>query len=387
MMMDGSVFIQPSGKLVRTSVGPGTSRAFVPAPLPPDLEWDDQLVSQVSASDRALGQLAALGHVVPNPRLLMASFKRREAVLSSRIEGTRTDVDDLYLFEVAAGSREGSDAQEVVNYLEALDYGIERIGSLPLSRRLLCEMHRILMKGVRGGSRKPGAFRRTQNWIGTVGSAIEDARYVPPPPAEMNDALDSFEAYLNRPSPLPPLVRLAIVHYQFEAIHPFEDGNGRIGRLLVTLMLCMDGLLPGPLLYISDSLERRRAVYYDHLLAVSTASSWKQWISFFLQAVTESALDGRIRAVKLIDLHRSLREKYVNERSTLPLQLLDILFLSPAITMTSLSTQLNVTAKTAQRLINRFVEHGILREVTGHARNRVYLADSIVEVIGSRKLN
>jgi len=386
--MDAAAFTRPSGRLVRAGTGSTQCSAFVPHALPPTLNWNDELVALVSASDRAIGQLTIPGQLLPNPHLLVAAFKRREAVLSSRIEGTQASVDDLYLFEVAATRQDSaSDVREVHNYVDALDYGLNRVQTLPLSKRLICELHKRLMFGVRGQERRRGQFREQQNWIGRSGSTIDDATYVPPPPAEMNAALDDFERYLNTPSTLPPLVRVALVHYQFEAIHPFEDGNGRIGRLLIALMLCMDGILPGPLLYISDYIERRRAEYYERLLRVSTHSEWTEWIVFFLRAATDAARDGYIRANRLIELLETYRQRFAADRASTMLPLVTLLFESPAITAGIVADRLDVTPTSAQRAINKLIDAGVVREVTGKERNRIYVAHEVLGVASDRTLS
>ncbi|WP_287418153.1 Fic/DOC family N-terminal domain-containing protein, partial [Oceanithermus sp.] len=266
------------GRLV--GIGPGLW-AFAPDPLPPKLEWTSELVRALAEAERALGELAGLGRTLPNPYLFTQPFLRREAVLSSRIEGTQASLADLYAFEAQpalfALPEQRNDVLEVRNYVRALEHGLARLRELPLCLRLLREMHAILLEGARGQNRAPGEFRRVQNWIGGSGS-IEDAVYVPPPPGEILSALDALEKYLNGESPYPALVDVALVHYQFEAIHPFLDGNGRIGRLLITLMLIERGLLHEPLLYLSAYFERQREHYYRLLLEVSQKGAWEAWV-------------------------------------------------------------------------------------------------------------
>ena len=266
-----------AGRVVRAPEG---YWAFVPAPLPPALEPSWDLFSRLSDADRALSELAGRAANLPNPHLLIAPFLRREAVLSSRIEGTQASLSDLFFFEAGSPSarsatrRVPDDVQEVANYVRALEYGLKRTATLPISLRLIREIHGRLMKGVRGNHLMPGEFRRTPNWIGPAGCTLMDATYVPPPVPAMHAALDRFEKYLHQKPTLPPLVRLALVHYQFEAIHPFVDGNGRVGRLLIPLLLCHERLLPQPLLYLSAYFERHRTEYYRHLLTVSQTGSW-----------------------------------------------------------------------------------------------------------------
>ncbi len=266
----------PAGRLLQVGQDQTAYWAFAPNPLPPVLVWDAELVRVLSDADRALGELAGLGRTMPNPNLLIRPFIRREAVLSSRIEGTQADIADLYAYEAGQLPLPGvkpappeSDVREVLNYVHAMEYGLERIQTLPVSLRLLRELHERLLAGVRGDQATPGEFRRTQNWIGRPGCTLNDADFVPPPVAEMNAALDAFEKYLHAGNAYPPLVRLAVIHYQFEAIHPFLDGNGRIGRLLISLLLVHWNLLSLPLLYLSAFFERHRKDYYDLLFAVS----------------------------------------------------------------------------------------------------------------------
>ncbi len=238
----------PSGRVVRVGHGGAAYWAFIPHPLPPRLTYTPELIRTLSRADRAVGELAGLGRALPNPQLLLGPLMHREAVLSSRIEGTQADLPQLYAYAAGAPSADQGDVREVYNYVRALEYGLERLHSLPLSLRLLRELHARLMEGVRGEHAFPGEFRRAQNWIGPPGCTLNEATYVPPPPSELMDVLSDFERYLHADDDHPPLVRLAFIHYQFEAIHPFVDGNGRIGRLLLALLLVSWDLLPLPLL-------------------------------------------------------------------------------------------------------------------------------------------
>jgi len=369
-----------SGEVVRALKG---HWAFLPRPLPPSIVWTPDLVAALSAADRALGRLAGIGQTLANPHLLIRPFMRREAVLSSRIEGTQASLSDLFFFE-AAPSIEARvpDVAEVANYVAALEYGLERLADLPLSLRLIREMHRRLMTGVRGQELTPGEFRLDQNWIGTAGCPVDEAIYVPPPPERLPEALDAFEKYLHRPDDLPPLVRLAAIHYQFEAIHPFRDGNGRIGRLLIALLLCADDLLSSPLLYLSAYFERRRQEYYDRLLGVSQHGQWTEWLVFFLRGVAEQAADTIARASRLQALRDGLYARCQTARSSaLLLKLVDNLFSYPATTIADATRLLGVTPAAAQHNVNRLIELGILREGTGQRRNRVFLADEIIRAI------
>jgi Fic family protein len=342
------------------------------------------MVNALSVADRALGELAGLGGSLPNPHLLIRPFIRREAVLSSRIEGTQASLSDLYTYEAVqlAMFEPPSDVREVYNYVGALEYALGRLQTLPLSLRLIRKTHARLMEGVRGEHQTPGEFRRSQNWIGPPGVNLNDASFVPPPVAEMHQALDAFEKYLYIASQLPPLVRLGLIHYQFEAIHPFLDGNGRIGRLLITLLLCAWNLLPEPLLYLSAYFEAQRQTYYEHLLAVSQSGAWEDWLIFFLGGVATQARDAVNRAGRIQALRERYREQFQTARSAARLlQVVDLLFARPVLTANQVATALNVDFSTAQRYVNQLEEAGLVREVTGKARNRVYRADEVLRVI------
>jgi Fic family protein len=371
----------PSGQLVRTS---SDYWAYVPNPLPPDIQWTSGMVAALSEADRALGELAGLGRSLPNPHLLIRPFLHREAVLSSRIEGTRATLSDLYAYEVAQLQlfELPSDVHEVHNYVQALEYGLDRLQTLPLSLRLIREIHARLLEGVRGELQTPGEFRRSQNWIGSPGCTLNDADYVPPPMDEMHKALHALEGFLYAPSELPPLIRLGMIHYQFEAIHPFLDGNGRIGRLLMTLLLCGWDLLPEPLLYLSAYFEAHRQDYYNLLLGVSQNGTWQQWLSFFLQGVSAQSQDAMVRARRLQTLRKDYRARFQTARAAARLlQVVDLLFSRPVFTVPELSDALQVNYPTAMRYVNRLVEAEVLREITGQVRNRVYQADGILQAL------
>lgn len=357
--------------------------AFVPDPLDPVIDFDLTLINALSRADRALSELAGIARTLPNPHLLIRPFMRREAVLSSRIEGTQASLSDLLYFEAAnAGEPALPDVREVANYVRALEHGLERLGTLPLSLRLIREMHEQLMQGVRGENQTPGEFRRSQNWIGPPGCTLMDATYVPPPVEEMERALDLFEKYLHAEPRLPVLVRLALIHYQFEAIHPFLDGNGRIGRLLITLLLCVDGMLPQPLLYLSAYFEQHRDEYYHRLMEVSRSGDWNAWILYFLNGVEVQSRDAIERSDALLSLWGSYRDRLQEARaSALLLRLVDELFSYPAINSGMAAASLGVTFASAQANIDKLIAAGILVEATGQKRNRVYVAREIVAAI------
>ncbi|WP_158632592.1 Fic family protein [Amycolatopsis sp. WAC 01416] len=357
--------------------------AFVPPPLPPNVEFDLTLASALSAADRAVGELAGVGRTLPSAAFLVHSMMRREAVLSSRIEGTEATMSDLVLFELQpTASKRGSDVEEVLNYVTALAHVLAPERRLPLSLPLLREAHQVLLTGVRGGYATPGEFRRSQNWIGPPGCVLDTASYVPPPPELLWDCLDAFEKYLHAEHVLPPLVTIACLHYQFEAIHPFIDGNGRVGRLLVTLLLVEWGLLPAPLLDLSAYLEPRRDEYYARLLAVSTQGDWTGWVHFFLSVLENQAIDARNRAVALHSLRQEYRTRTTSARtSSLLPQLVDALFETPAMTINRAAEVLGVTHRAATQNVIKLVDAGVLTEIQSPGRVRLFLAEEILRTL------
>jgi len=357
--------------------------AFVPAPLPPPLELNLKTVARLSDADRALAELKGLAGNLPNPHLLIGPFVRREAVSSSRIEGTHTDEKQLLLFEALPSAvPKTSDAREVHNYVLALEHGLRRLRQLPVSLRLIREIHQRLLHGVRGEEHRPGEFRRRQNYIAKPDQPIEQARYVPPPVPQMMQCLDEFEKYLYAPSEIPFLLQLALAHYQFEAIHPFEDGNGRIGRLLIPLLLAQSGHLPQPFLYLSGYFERNRDAYVALLLRVSQQGAWVDWVQFFLQGVAEQARDAILRAEKLLALRAKYQDKLQTARApALALKLVDALFASPILTIGMARRVLRVTYPSALLNVRKLVSKGILREYGARKYNRLFMASEIIKVI------
>lgn len=379
----------PAGRLIKVGQGGTAYYAFLPHPLPPRLEYSSLLVTALSAADRALGELAGLCRNLANLRLFISPFIRREAVLSSRIEGTEADIAQLYAYEAGQMQLWGRDAsspeaeiREVLNYVKALEYGLERLESLPVSLRLIRELHQRLVQGVRGQYATPGDFRRSQNWIGKPGCLLNEAEFVPPPEKEMLEALNAFEKYLHSEDSHPPLIRLAMIHYQFEAIHPFLDGNGRIGRLLISLLLVSWNLLPSPLLYLSAYFERHRQDYYELLLGVSSLGAWEEWIRFFLLGVAEQAADAVRRAQRLQDLKEDWRHRLTRaQASTLLLALADALFEYPVVTIPQAQRILGVTYRTAQLNVAKLVDAGILAQIGNVSYGKVFFAKDIIEII------
>ncbi len=368
------------GRLVKTPEG---ALAFVPHSLPPQLGITWELAALISEADRRLSELAGAAGTLPNPHLLIAPFSRKEAVLSSRIEGTLASLSDLVSYEaLGVVPAERPDVREVANYVAALEHGLRRLKEIPVSLRLVRELHERLTRGVRGQALMSGEFRTLQNWIGPPGCQIKEATFVPPPVNEMRECLSALEAYLHQPSQLPHLVRLALIHYQFEAIHPFLDGNGRIGRLLITLLLVADGLLPQPLLYLSAFFERYRSDYYRLLLEVSTRGKWWEWIAFFLRGVAAQSADALHRANRLQALALQYRETMQAKRQSANLlKIVDHLFHRPVVTAASLAKLLRVTVNSAQGNIEKLCGAGILKEVTGKRRGRIYVATNILKVV------
>jgi len=305
--------------------------------------------------------------------------------MSSRIEGTQATLEEIYQYEAGqlSSTQPKSDAREVHNYVTALDYGLSRLSALPVSLRLIRELHQHLMEGVRGEMWTPGEFRRSQNWIGPAGSTLETAPYIPPPVEEMMRALNQLERYIHEPSEIPPIVRVGLIHYQFEAIHPFLDGNGRVGRLLVVLLLCQWELLPQPLLYLSNYFEKHRSEYYARLLAISQQGKWDEWLTFFLIGVRDQSREVAIRIQKLQSLRENYSLKFAGQRKNTQLQRsADFVIGHPVLTITQLQKGLNLKDfKTAQRYISKLQELGILTEITGKSRYRLFRANEILRAI------
>ena len=359
--------------------------AFVPNPLPATLHLDFLTINKLSAASRSLGELNGIGTTLPNPHLLIGPFLRREAVLSSRIEGTVTNLEQLLLFEAEPSGRPTSpDSVEVINYVHALEYGLERLEEIPVNLQLIREVHERLMFRGRGEVSKPGRFREVQNSVRRLNQTLAEARYVPPPVSGMHWALNELESYIRDSNDIPLLIKLALIHYQFEAIHPFEDGNGRVGRLMIPLLLCERSYLSYPLLYLSAFFERNRDEYMDNLLAVSQRGDWTTWINFFLDGVAEQARDAVSRSQRLLNLWQDYRNRMQAVRaSSLSLQLIDLLFASPAVTAPYVEQQLKVTQASARNAIERLETAGILSETTGRRRNRVYLARGVLDILNA----
>lgn len=367
---------QRGGVYVRQPLG---FRAFIPAELPPHPQIQlGQLTELLSEADRAIGRLDGVSATLPNPDLFVAMYVRREAVLSSQIEGTQSSMDDVLAFELdASAKRLPNDVEEVVNHVAAMNYGLDRLTEFPLSLRLIREIHERLMRGVRGQERSPGEFRRSQNWIG--GTAPGNARFVPPPVPELSRLLGNFEAFLHERRGLPPLVHAGVAHAQFETIHPFLDGNGRVGRLLITFLLVHAGVLGRPLLYLSYFLKRHRPEYYDRLTAIRESGDWEGWLRFFLSGIAETASEATETAGAIL----RLREEHDIATRDMPVsasRLLDHLYQQPLVTTRTIQQALNVSWPTANKLLTEFSDRRIVEEVTGQRRNRTYRYSPYLEL-------
>ena len=358
--------------------------AFMPKPLPPDppLQWDTGLLKLLSDATAAVGRLDGMAGGLPNPDLFVASYIRREAVLSSQIEGTQSSLDDILAHEVEARMTGlPSDIAETVNYVRAMRLGLGLLDELPLSGRLIRRMHGALMKGVRGQERSPGEFRTTQNWVGPAGCTLETAAFVPPSPDDLPAAIRDFEVFLNN-SDDPPLVLAGLAHAQFETIHPFLDGNGRVGRLLITLLLVERRVLARPLLYLSLFLKQNRSEYYDRLNAIRTQGDWEGWMKFFLTGVAVTAKDAVRVAAELSSLtesHRRMATRRDFGKYGWPM--LDLLAEQPVITIKYASARLGATPTTVGRLLDRMVLRKIVDEITGQRRNRVYRYSPFLDIL------
>jgi len=366
----------PSGRVLKTLKG---YSAFIPNPLPPDLEWNAELVNALSRADHIVGMLCREGSKFPNPHLLMRPFIAREAVFSSKIEGTQATLGEVLASEAGAQvDRDKADLQEVQNYITAFNYGLKRLKNLPVSLRLIKEIHAELLQGVRGDHATPGEFRWSQNWIGSPGSTLTTAKYVPPPPEEMMECLGKFELFLHDTS-LPPLIHVALCHYQFEAIHPFLDGNGRIGRLLITLLLIERKVLPSPILYLSAFFEATRDEYYKQLYDVSSKGTWTEWLTYFLQGVSIQSQDVLSRAERINNLILTWQ---ISVGSSKALQaIVKHIAINPYLTVKKITEQLSMPLTTAQRSIKKLESLGIVTQASEKVRDRVYCATQILNIL------
>lgn len=355
-------------------------KAFVPAALPPDppVTMDQSMWALLSEADRALARLDGATTTLPNPDLFVFMYVRQEAVLSSQIEGTQASLDDLLQFEASPReSAQSTDVAEVANYVKAMNYGLRRLHDLPVSLRLIREIHAELLSGVRGAERSPGEFRRSQNWIGPGNCTLADATFVPPPVHEMHAALDNLEKCIRARRTMPDLIHVGLIHAQFETIHPFLDGNGRVGRLLVTFLLCERQILVRPLLYLSTYFKRHHSEYYSRLQAVRDDGDWEGWLTFFLRGVIEAAADATVTARRILDIgerHRRRIHAQAGEgkRTGKALLLLEKLFLKPYVTVDDVEALVGLSYSSANKLVSQLCSLDILEECTGRRRNRMF---------------
>lgn len=360
--------------------------AFIPMSLPPvpPIDFDDEMRDLLSQADRALGRLDGSIEALPNPELFVFMYVRKEAVLSSQIEGTQASLGDVLEVEARVfDPTRPNDTEEILNYVAALSYGLERLKTLPVSLRLIREIHEKLMQGVRGQHATPGEFRKTQNWIGPQGASLKDATFVPPPPHDLLRLLGEFEQFLHATDRIPLLLRLGLAHAHFETLHPFLDGNGRTGRLLVTFLLCEQGALTKPVLYLSHYLKRHRSRYYDLLQAVRDKGDWESWLKFFLTGVCEvanEAVDTSRKIVQMREAHRQILIDTLGRGAGNGLKMLESLYQRPIFTVATVAKLLNISTQAANALTDRMMEQQLVTEFTGNKRNRTFRYDPYVKL-------
>lgn len=366
---------------------PAGYQAFIPAQLPPrpPVRITSRMQTLLSAADRALGRLDGAIHTLPESDLFTLMYIRKEAVLSSQIEGTQSSLQDVLAAEARLLSpRSPGDEGDVINYVAAMNYGLERLQDLPLSVRLIREIHEKLLHGIRGGRLTPGELRQTQNWIGAPGSTVHDAVFVPPPFHEVPRALGNLETFLHRTDDgIPPLVRVGLAHAQFETIHPFLDGNGRIGRLLIAFFLCNRDILSKPVLYISYFFKRYRTEYYERLQAVRDTGDWEGWLAFFLRGVVEVGNEAVRTARRVLDLregHRAVVTSHLGRAAGNGHRLLEALYREPVVTVSRVQEIVEIRYQAANTLVARLVALGILEEISGRKRNRAFLYRDYIRI-------
>ncbi len=381
--MDASQFVAADWGKVISTLGPASYKAFVPAKVPKELTLTAEIIMKLSDADAALGRLAGSGRLLPNPHLLVNAYITREAVSSSRIEGTQASVTEVF-DAVVTGEAKRDDIREVRNYINALEHGVRRMqrDDFPISLRLIREMHEILLTGVRGQDKTPGEFRKTQNWIQSADNRPDTARFVPPPVEEMWAALDDWEKYCHDDHPrLPLLIRCALLHYQFETIHPFLDGNGRLGRLFIALYLMDRGRLPAPLLYLSGYFDQRRGEYYDRLQYVRERGQVDAWLLFFLDGVAVQAADAVERAEQLSDLREKYRAR-LHGTSARTVEAVDLLFAAPILTVRYVQERLSLSQPGANGLLRRLAAYGVVKESgSGPGVRHRWYSEEILDVL------
>ena len=376
-------YLGRAGSYIRQSTG---YRAFVPTNLPPDppINIDSEMQRLLSEADRALGRLEGSIQTLPNPDLFVLMYVRKEAVLSSQIEGTQASINDLLKAEAKVFDADAPrDVDEVINYVTAMNHGLARLPELPLSVRLIREIHERLLHGVRGRNLQPGELRRSQNWIGPQQSTLMTATFVPPPHQEATNALGELEKFLHQTDDIPPLVKIGLAHAQFETIHPFLDGNGRIGRLLITFFLCQQGILQKPVLYLSHFFKQNRTEYYERLQKIRDEGEWEGWLKFFLKGVASVATQATETARQIVGLreqHRTLITDNFGSAGANGARLLEHLYKRPTTSVNAVKDFLEISYPNANNLVEKFRNNGILFEVTGNARNRQFLYTPYIDL-------
>jgi len=374
-----------AGKFVTQLSGYET---FIPNPLPPypPIKYDDQLQFLLSEADRALARLDGVSSVLPNPDPFIAMYTKKESLLSSQIEGTQASLEGVLAFEAGLKPKEDiHEIKKVINYEKALNYGIDRLrkNDFPMSIGLVKETHYRLLKGTRGTSRNLGVFRRSQNWIGPPGVTINDAIFIPPPPNQVRELMLNLIIFMHRTDSIPSLVKIGLIHAQFDTIHPFRDGNGRIGRLLITFYLYWKGILTRPLLYLSYYLKKYRDKYYDCLMKIRSEGDWENWLKFFLQGVAEISSEAATSANEIIGLKDNLSNELLRKKigGAQAVMSLDMLFEKPLVSVSDIVMQLKISRQTATQLVNKFSEINILSEISGKKRYRKYLFADYIKII------
>ena len=364
-MRSGTQINQPTGY-----------KAFIPNPLPPNppIRIEGEIQHLLTNANIAIGKMDTMGYLAPNLEHIIAMYVRKEALLSSQIEGTQASLEDIFEYENQIPIKNINDVKEVVNYIKALNHGMKRLAEFPMSIRLIKEIHEILLEGARGKEKTPGEFRKSQNWIGSPGSTLATASFVPPPPKEAMDAMGELELFLHKDSELPLLINCALMHYQFETIHPFLDGNGRLGRLLITFYLYWKGALQYPLLYLSYYLKIHRQEYYDRLNLVRERGDYEQWIIFFLKGIIWTC-ESALQTIKnLLQLQEDHKKRLISKKLSTPyaIALLDYLFEKPHLTINDVADHIKISYQGAKALVDQFVTAEILKEITGKRRDKRY---------------
>lgn len=372
-----------AGKYVSNMAGEMAYQSFCPAALPPEphLEMDDEILRLLIEASRNLQELNVSSQLIQSTELFVSMYVRKEAILSSQIEGTQCTLEDVLDPELDVSTN--LDVADVINYVKAAQYALERLNELPICNRLLRETHAVLMEGVRGQEKNPGEFRRSQNWIGPVGCSLKDARYIPPNVEDMKAAMSSLEQYINEGKEYDPLIRAALIHYQFETIHPFLDGNGRIGRLLILLYLMEEKLLNKPVIYVSYFLKKNQVEYYDRISEVRRSGNYEQWVRFFLEAVSAAAADAVESIAQLAELHdQNLALLPKTKRSKDNVRaVFDYLEQHPIIDIKQTAAALNISYNTVSAAVKKLMELDILKETTNAARNRVFAYERYLKIL------